>query len=190
MVRSRHLRLLLLPVLWSHALENTTNVSHRQVAPLVGEDCELPCLIDSSAKVLVLQWSRPDLDDIGYLLFYRHPRVRTHYQHPDFRARVQLQDPGLDHGDLSLVLKNVTRNDTATYECRLLLENEVSRTTTVQLTVRDVKRWSEEAVSGVRGHLLLPVTALLLPLLIMMMMIVRVVVLKRHLTQPGLGLRH
>ncbi|KAJ0055632.1 hypothetical protein NL108_006498 [Boleophthalmus pectinirostris] len=136
MVRSRPFRLLLLPVLWSHALGSPTKASHRQVATMVGEDCELPCSVDPSSKVLVLQWSRPDLDHSGYLLFYRHPRVQSHYQHPNYRARVQPKDPGLDRGDLSLILKNVTHNDTATYECRLLLEKHMWRKTTVQLVVR------------------------------------------------------
>uniref|UniRef100_A0A3B4AXQ1 Ig-like domain-containing protein n=1 Tax=Periophthalmus magnuspinnatus TaxID=409849 RepID=A0A3B4AXQ1_9GOBI len=127
MVRSRHIRLLLLPVLWT---------SHRQVVSLVGEDCELPCSVDPGSNVRVLQWSRPDLDHYGYLLFYRHPWVRSHYQHPDYRARVQPKDPGLNHGELSLVLKNVTHNDTGTYECRLLLDNNIGSKTTVYLTVK------------------------------------------------------
>ncbi|CAL1570172.1 unnamed protein product [Knipowitschia caucasica] len=179
MVRSRPLRLLLLLVLWSHALESHSEAPHRQVA-LVDEACELACSVDQSSKVMVLQWSRPELDRSGYLLFYRHPHIQSHYQHPDYRARVQLKDQGLDHGDLSLVLKNVTLKDSGTYECRLMLEDKMWRRTTVQLTVIDAPEKRADRVD--RSRVPLPAAALLLMMLILMTLCV--VVLKRRARQP------
>ncbi|KAG7236254.1 hypothetical protein INR49_001170 [Caranx melampygus] len=43
------------------------------------------------------------------------------YQHPSFVDRVELRDPGMKDGDVSVILKNVTVNDTGSYESHVLL---------------------------------------------------------------------
>ncbi|XP_038587882.1 uncharacterized protein LOC119912667 [Micropterus salmoides] len=83
-----------------------------------GDNVTLPCQA-ADASIRAAEWTRPDLEPPEYVLFYRDGRSDPTYQHPSFKDRVQLVDRELKDGDVSLVLKNVSSNDTGTYECRV-----------------------------------------------------------------------
>ncbi|XP_019210547.1 contactin-4-like isoform X2 [Oreochromis niloticus] len=55
-------------------------------------------------------------------MLYRDGYFVLDYQHPSFKNRVDLQDRQMKDGDVSLILKDVTINDTGTYECRVIQE--------------------------------------------------------------------
>ncbi|KAL4008421.1 hypothetical protein ACER0C_002273 [Sarotherodon galilaeus] len=76
----------------------------------------LPCRAPNNNPIIVLKWSRADLG-VEYVLLYKDERFETDGQHPSFKNRVDLQDRQMKDGDVSLILKNVTINDTGTYEC-------------------------------------------------------------------------
>ncbi|XP_035850212.1 uncharacterized protein LOC116064517 [Sander lucioperca] len=82
-----------------------------------GDDVILPCQAAGSS-IRTLKWSREDLDPETVLL-YRDGDLELDHQHPDFKDRVELVDRDLKDGDASLILKNVSINDTGTYECRV-----------------------------------------------------------------------
>ncbi|KAL4008404.1 hypothetical protein ACER0C_002256 [Sarotherodon galilaeus] len=86
-----------------------------------GQDVILPCQAPNNNIILGVEWSRADLGD-KYLLLYRDGRFDPDGQHPSFKNRVDLQDTQMKDGDVSLILKNVTINDTGTYECRVSQE--------------------------------------------------------------------
>uniref|UniRef100_A0A3Q1KDZ3 Immunoglobulin V-set domain-containing protein n=1 Tax=Anabas testudineus TaxID=64144 RepID=A0A3Q1KDZ3_ANATE len=46
--------------------------------------------------------------------------VISGYQHPFYRGLVELKDREKKEGDVSLILRNVTFNDTGTYECHVV----------------------------------------------------------------------
>ncbi|XP_039901981.1 uncharacterized protein LOC120742625 isoform X5 [Simochromis diagramma] len=69
---------------------------------------------------MTVEWSRLDLGD-QYVLLYRDEQLYPDLQHPAFKNRVDLQDRQMKDGDVSLILKNVTTNDTGTYECRVFV---------------------------------------------------------------------
>ncbi|XP_030580126.1 programmed cell death 1 ligand 1-like [Archocentrus centrarchus] len=83
-----------------------------------GQDATLTCRAPNNNTVMIVEWSRADLG-LKYVLLYRHEQFDPGNQHPSFKNRADLQDRQMKDGDVSLILKNVTINDTGTYECRV-----------------------------------------------------------------------
>ncbi|XP_030258290.1 uncharacterized protein LOC115572404 [Sparus aurata] len=83
-----------------------------------GQDVILPCNT-SDTPIRAVNWTRSDLVYPDYVLFQRTTRSDPTHQHSSFKGRVQLVDGGLNSGNLSLILKNVSRDDNGTYECRV-----------------------------------------------------------------------
>ncbi|XP_038588378.1 coxsackievirus and adenovirus receptor homolog [Micropterus salmoides] len=106
----------------------TTNQDQHEVNAKLGEDATLPCRGHGNATIEVIKWNRTDLksDDI-YVFFFRDGRSHENYQHESYHGRVELRDPEMKDGDASVILKNVTFNDTGTYECRVREENETGK---------------------------------------------------------------
>uniref|UniRef100_A0A3P8QPA3 Ig-like domain-containing protein n=1 Tax=Astatotilapia calliptera TaxID=8154 RepID=A0A3P8QPA3_ASTCA len=85
-------------------------------------DQELRCVSrDNNIPIIVVEWSRADLGKESVLM-YRDKQLDPDHQHPSFKNRVDLQDRQMKDGDVSLILKNVTINDTGTYECRVIMK--------------------------------------------------------------------
>uniref|UniRef100_A0A668SWE6 Ig-like domain-containing protein n=1 Tax=Oreochromis aureus TaxID=47969 RepID=A0A668SWE6_OREAU len=96
-------------------------------ACLSGQDVTLQCRVrHSNITILVLEWKRADLGD-EYVLLYHDGYFVPQVQHPSFKNRVDVQDRQMKDGDVSLILKDVTINDTGTYECRALVLESLSR---------------------------------------------------------------
>ncbi|XP_026012816.1 programmed cell death 1 ligand 1-like [Astatotilapia calliptera] len=86
-----------------------------------GQNVTLPCRApNNNNKIIVVEWNRADLGD-EYVLFYRDEQFDPVNQHPSFKNRVDLQDRQMKEGDASLILKDVTINDTGAYECRVFM---------------------------------------------------------------------
>ncbi|XP_026019062.1 nectin-4-like [Astatotilapia calliptera] len=81
-----------------------------------GQNVTLPCRAPNNIQTV--EWSRADLGD-DYVFLYRDERKTLVHQHPSFKDRVDLQEKQMKDGDVSLILNNVTINDTGTYECRV-----------------------------------------------------------------------
>ncbi|XP_006809906.2 CD226 antigen-like, partial [Neolamprologus brichardi] len=84
------------------------------------QNITLTCRAINSNNITVVEWRRLDLGD-EYVLVYRDEQFDPEEQHPSFVNRVDLQDRQMKDGDASLILKNVTINDTGTYECRIFV---------------------------------------------------------------------
>ncbi|XP_076734316.1 ICOS ligand isoform X1 [Maylandia zebra] len=89
---------------------------HKNITAEVGQDVTLPCRAPNNKTIRAVKWSRADLGD-EYVLLYRNKDFVPDDQHLSFKNRVDLQDRRMKDGDVSLILKNVTINDTGTYEC-------------------------------------------------------------------------
>ncbi|XP_019210456.1 uncharacterized protein LOC109199604 [Oreochromis niloticus] len=76
-------------------------------------ECQAP---NSNDPIISALWIRPDLEP-EYVLFYEDDEIDTDYQHPSFKNRVDLQDRQMKDGDVSLILKDVTADDSGLYVC-------------------------------------------------------------------------
>ncbi|XP_003457544.1 coxsackievirus and adenovirus receptor homolog isoform X3 [Oreochromis niloticus] len=109
-----HILLLLLLTFETAALEGHTEIKVRS-----GQDVTLHCQDPSGVNITLLEWSIPEIKRDGYVFFYRNGRTSENYQHVRFKGRVELTDPSMKNGDVSVTLKNVNINDTGIYECRI-----------------------------------------------------------------------
>ncbi|XP_026225176.2 butyrophilin subfamily 2 member A1-like isoform X1 [Anabas testudineus] len=103
-----------------------------------GEDVTLQCQGPRDEAVLMLRWTRADLTaEDGYVFFTREKHLsHEKYQHESYRGRVKLKDPEMKDGDVSVILKNVTINDTGTYECYVGYEGSYPKVfNSINLTV-------------------------------------------------------
>ncbi|XP_033182571.1 polymeric immunoglobulin receptor-like isoform X2 [Anabas testudineus] len=84
-----------------------------------GEDVTLQCQGPRDEAVLMLRWTRADLTaEDGYVFFMREKHLSYEkYQLESYRGRVEMKDPEMKDGDVSVILKNVNINDAGTYEC-------------------------------------------------------------------------
>ncbi|XP_019210861.1 CD226 antigen-like isoform X2 [Oreochromis niloticus] len=85
-----------------------------------GQDITLPCQAPNNKTIKGVEWIQPELQQ-ERVLFQWEEKVIPSNQYPSFKNRVDLQDRQMKDGDVSLILKNVTINDTGTYECRVLV---------------------------------------------------------------------
>ncbi|XP_029029177.1 coxsackievirus and adenovirus receptor homolog [Betta splendens] len=84
-----------------------------------GETVTLPCEAPGNA-IKLTRWRK----DNKTFCLYRYSNSQCEKDHllPSFKGRVDLKDPQMADGDASVVLYNVTVNDTGTYECRVMMK--------------------------------------------------------------------
>ncbi|XP_063318990.1 programmed cell death 1 ligand 1-like [Pelmatolapia mariae] len=88
----------------------------KEIPAVSGQNINVTCRAPNNNTITAAECKRSDLGDI-YMFLYRQNHIDTNDQHPSFKNRVDLQDRQMKDGDVSLILKNVTINDTGTYEC-------------------------------------------------------------------------
>ncbi|KAK5610674.1 hypothetical protein CRENBAI_001561 [Crenichthys baileyi] len=83
-----------------------------------GQNVTLSCRTNDNKPAVVVEWSRTDLGEKLLLCIEMISWIQRN-SIDLIRTGVDLQDREMKNGDVSLVLKNVTTNDTGTYECRV-----------------------------------------------------------------------
>ncbi|KAL3050944.1 hypothetical protein OYC64_001259 [Pagothenia borchgrevinki] len=126
-----------------------------------GEDVTLQCNGPTNAAVTVLEWSRPGLEH--YVFYFRDNEPMESFQNPRYRGRVELNNPVMNNGDVSVLLKNVNTNDTGTYQCEVITHSnnrrrrdvgnrELVRSTLLSVSEDSEKEINDEQPGGPRGH--------------------------------------
>uniref|UniRef100_A0A3Q0SMY4 Ig-like domain-containing protein n=1 Tax=Amphilophus citrinellus TaxID=61819 RepID=A0A3Q0SMY4_AMPCI len=92
-------------------------LGHTEVKVRPGQNTILQCSSPREAEITLLEWIRPEISSEGYVFFYRNKRPYEKYQHESFKGRVELRDPSMKDGDVSVIVRNVSIRDTGTYEC-------------------------------------------------------------------------
>ncbi|XP_037614948.1 programmed cell death 1 ligand 1-like isoform X8 [Sebastes umbrosus] len=82
-----------------------------------GENVILECDA-GNASIDVVEWTRDDLES-KYVLLVVDGHPEPDEQHPSFKDRVELEDRKMENGNVSIILKNVSSNDSGKYECRV-----------------------------------------------------------------------
>ncbi|XP_042257938.1 hyaluronan and proteoglycan link protein 4-like isoform X2 [Thunnus maccoyii] len=106
-------------LIWAACLQMLDPVYSPKVHVKPGKDVTLPC--QGHNPIELLKWTKQDL--YMYVFFHRDNRSYEIYQNLSFRGRVQLRDPEMKDGDVSIIIRNVTINDTGRYECSTAEKN-------------------------------------------------------------------
>ncbi|XP_039463378.1 butyrophilin-like protein 3 isoform X1 [Oreochromis aureus] len=85
-----------------------------------GKDAILQCHHPADSEIAVLEWRRPEFESNEYVFFFRNGRAYENYQHESFKGRVELREPSMKDGDVSVTLKNLSVSDAGTYQCWIL----------------------------------------------------------------------
>uniref|UniRef100_A0A3B3CD30 Ig-like domain-containing protein n=1 Tax=Oryzias melastigma TaxID=30732 RepID=A0A3B3CD30_ORYME len=135
-----------------------------------GQDVTLRCKDTEKNKIILLEWSKTD--PVNKIMFViRNGRPLPAVQDESFKNRVSLKDPQMKDGDLSVVLENVTVDDTGTYECRVRLENDPQRNMKLISTINlilplpqgeDEDGVKDGSIRGLLGLIALPVLVVVL----------------------------
>ncbi|KAF3698335.1 V-set domain containing T-cell activation inhibitor 1 B7 -like protein 4 [Channa argus] len=104
--------------LWIFVL---TEKDYQQITVKTGDDVTLQCLDPRGGDIELLEWRRQDLKEDIFVC--RHGKNDCSTSHPSFKNRVELRDPEMKDRNVSVILKNITINDTGTYECRVRNSN-------------------------------------------------------------------
>ncbi|MEQ2278450.1 hypothetical protein XENORESO_018782, partial [Xenotaenia resolanae] len=110
-----------------------TKPYQRNITAEPGQNIILPCRAADNKPVIAVEWRRTDLGK-EYVLLYRDGRIDPGNQHQSYKNRVDLQDRQMMEGNVSLVLRNLTINDTGEYECEV--QNEGSLETKLLRTIQ------------------------------------------------------
>ncbi|CAI5660179.1 unnamed protein product [Oreochromis niloticus] len=103
-----------------------------------GQDVTLPCQAPNNKdSIRVVKWTKPGLQD-EIVFLYRDGQFESEEQNQIFKNRVDLQDRQMKDGDVSLILKDVTADDSGAYHC-LVLQLKATRSRSNQITTIELR---------------------------------------------------
>lgn len=110
-------------------------VSLLDITATPGQHVVLMCQ-DPDNNFTGVKWTRADLVE-EYVYLERDGHFEPRNQHPSFHNRAALDEREKKDGNVSLNLKNVTKNDAGAYECRVFINESYKSICNVTLRVVD-----------------------------------------------------
>lgn len=102
-------------------------MGQKEVKVRQGEDATLECYGPSDATEIMLRWTKPDLQTDDYVIYLKDGHFQKDLQHKLFKGRVKLKDSKwMTNGNFSVILQNVTMNDSGTYKCYAAYNKEAA----------------------------------------------------------------
>ncbi|CAI5660385.1 unnamed protein product [Oreochromis niloticus] len=147
------------------------SAAQKNITAESGQDVTLTCRAPNN-NITAVEWSKHDRQNPEQVLLYRDGHFDTTNQHPSFKNRSDLQDRQMKDGDVSLILKNVTINDTGTYECRVFTKGTTNKSiSSIYLRVVPPGQpgWSVRVIIG-----------LLVPAVLLFVAVVAVLIYRKH----------
>lgn len=93
-----------------------------------GEDATLECYGPSDATNVLLRWTKPEQQIQGYVFYLKDGHFQEDLLDQSFKGRVKLKDSKwMKNGNFSVILQNVTMNDSGTYECEAAYNNQAAQ---------------------------------------------------------------
>lgn len=100
-------------------------MGQKEVNVTQGEDATLECYGPSDATYVLLRWTKPDLQIKDYVFYLKDGHFQEDLLDQSFKGRVKLKDSKwMKNGNFSVILQNVTMNDSGTYECEAGYNNQ------------------------------------------------------------------
>ncbi|XP_039892286.1 uncharacterized protein LOC120736320 isoform X1 [Simochromis diagramma] len=97
----------------------------KEVKVRQGGNATLECYGRSDATEIMLRWTKPNLQTDDYVIYLKDGHFQKDLQHKLFKGRVKLKDSKwMTNGNFSVILQNVTLNDSGTYECYAAYNNQ------------------------------------------------------------------
>ncbi|KAG7215200.1 hypothetical protein INR49_022699, partial [Caranx melampygus] len=98
------------------SLKHVSSV-HNQFIAHPGDNVILPCAGGRGDSIEAVEWKKDGLQ-AEYVLFCRKGES-PYVQHPSYEGRVELANPLMENSNASLILKNVTRDDSGVFDCHI-----------------------------------------------------------------------
>ncbi|XP_026225208.1 myelin protein zero-like protein 2 [Anabas testudineus] len=126
------------PLLLVLALSSPLSAYQGQINVTAGETVTLPCTTSAVTSESFVEWKKLEKSGDELLVFlYRSSQVDLESQEESFKNRVELKDKQMKDGDVSVILKDVTINDSGKYQCRIIQPGADTKTSNINLTVSD-----------------------------------------------------
>ncbi|XP_007543059.1 coxsackievirus and adenovirus receptor homolog [Poecilia formosa] len=111
MVAAIALSLIGLSVEFMVALQDQINIPAAS-----GQNINISCEVSDEKSIITVEWRRAEDPEDEHVIVYRNGKMSPDDQLKQFKGRVNLT---IRERSLSLILKNVTTNDSGTFECRV-----------------------------------------------------------------------
>lgn len=95
----------------------------KNITAALGSTAVLPCSVGDNETIVAVEWTRAGWDN-EYCLVVRDGRPEAENQHPSYAGRVKLENTLVGNNDASMILRNVTAEDSGSYECHVVCQRK------------------------------------------------------------------